>query len=90
MVIGHPPFETNAIHREALRLQGTRFREWLAWHHFRSGRGIVNDSCHNRCGLHQVSRLGVVIEVHVGVMRTRSIFKAILDELESGYSDRIE
>ena len=73
-----------------LWLQGARFRKRLARHHLRSGCGIENDARHDRRSLHQVSRLCVIIDIHIRVMRARAIFQAILDELESGYSQCIK
>src|SRR5690349_6716903 len=51
---------------------------------------IIYKSSHNGSGLFQIIQLQMIISVHVGVMRARSIIKRVLDKLETRNTYYIE
>src|SRR4051812_31066168 len=53
-------------------------------------RGLIDEGCHDSCGLLHVVRLYALVRVLRRVVRARVVLNLVLYELETGESNRVE
>src|SRR6266852_5426692 len=64
-------------------LEFHRSGQFLARQHLGPVGGVINDGRNHGSRLHQVARHGMVVDIHVGVVRDPAVLYFVLDELKS-------
>src|SRR5579872_1831202 len=77
----------HVLQRSILLLIQLRMRQRLPWQHLVALRGVVHKDRFHNSRLRQILRLQSLIQIHIRVMRARSVIQRILNKLESRYPD---